>query len=214
MRLKAIVFDFNGTLVNDLELHVASYWRAGVDCGYPLSEETVRRYISFAPSEKRSLYYGEISNAEWEEVFSLKRKYYYELVDRNEILFPDTESALSVLAADFKLAVLSNTFRYMYERLCPAHLARLFQATLFYEEMPDPKPSPQPMLHIMEELGVDRNQCCYVGDSLTDLKMAKAAGVPMFGVTTGDNHAEEFKMAGADYVADDLTDLVRQLKSL
>jgi phosphoglycolate phosphatase len=214
MGLKAIVFDFNGTLVNDLDLHIESYWRAGKELGYPLTKQTVHRYISYSPSKKRLLYYGDISDAQWDEVFSLKQKYYYGMVDQRDILFPDTESALTELAASFALAVVSNTFRYMFERLCPADLSRLFQATLFFDEVADPKPSAEPLCRIMRSLGVKREECCYAGDSLTDIQMAKAAGVQMFAIATGNNSAAELGQGGADHVAANLTEFVRQIRRL
>jgi HAD superfamily hydrolase (TIGR01549 family) len=214
MDLKAIVFDFNGTLVNDLDLHIESYWRAGKELGYALTKQTVQRYISYSPSKKRLFYYGDISDAQWDEIFSLKQKYYFAMVDQRDILFPDTESALCELAASFALAVVSNTFRYMFERLCPAALSRLFQATLFFDEVVDPKPSAEPLRLIMQSLGVAAEECCYAGDSLTDIQMAKGAGVRMFAIATGNTSAAELAQGGADHVAANLSEFVRQIRRL
>ena len=48
--LDAIVFDYNGTLVDDLDLAVDSYHRAGLERGHRLSRETVLRHISSPPA--------------------------------------------------------------------------------------------------------------------------------------------------------------------
>jgi len=56
--LKAIVFDYNGTLVDDLDLAVESYYRAGKERGYRLAREKVLQHISQPPSAKRGLYFG------------------------------------------------------------------------------------------------------------------------------------------------------------
>ena len=56
----------------------------------------------------------------------------------------------------------------------------------------------------MEFLSVSTNECCYVGNALSDVKMAKSAGVKIFCVTTGHNSAAELRTAGADYIGGNL----------
>jgi HAD superfamily hydrolase (TIGR01549 family) len=211
--LKAIVFDYNGVLLNDLDYQVESYWQAGRDRGFEITIETVRQYISFPPSHKKDLYFGKISEAEWKKIFDLKEKYYYELIDQKDILFPGVEQILASLTRQFKLALVSNTIRSLFERTFPRHLADLFQATLFVDEVKKPKPSPQPLLKIIQILDVSEDECCYVGDSVEDIRMAKAAGVKIFSVSTGICSKEELVAAGADRLVANLKELFRLLSS-
>jgi HAD superfamily hydrolase (TIGR01549 family) len=210
--LKAIVFDYNGVLLNDLDYQVESYWQAGRDMGFDTTKETVRQYISHPPAQKKDLYFKNISETEWKKLFVIKEKCYYELIDQKDILFPDVEQILVSLTRQFKLALVSNTIRSLFERTFPRHLADLFQATLFVDEVKKPKPSPEPLLNIIQILDVSRDECCYVGDSVEDIRMAKAAGVKIFSVTTGICSKEELVAAGADRLVADLKDLSRQLK--
>jgi phosphoglycolate phosphatase-like HAD superfamily hydrolase len=210
--LKAIVFDYNGTLVDDLALNVEAYYRAGRELGFGgLTRETVLRHISQPPSQKRRLYCGEISDAQWEQVVQLRKKIYCELADPSRLLFPDTSAALTALSGTYTLAVLSNTFRSLYERLFPEHLAKLFQASLFFDEVPDPKPSPKPMQTMLASLGVDHHECGYAGDAVEDVQMAKAAGVTSFAITTGACSGLELSRAGADWVGANLKALAARL---
>ena len=210
--LKAIVFDYNGVLLNDLEYQIESYWQAGLDMGFDISRDTVKHYISFPPAQKRDLYFGKISETDWKNIFGLKEKYYYELIDQKDILFPDVEGILASLACQYKLALVSNTIRSLFERTFPRHLADLFQATLFVDEVKEPKPSPQPLLRIIRILEVSKDECCYVGDSVEDIRMANAADVKIFSMVTGICTKAELVEAGADCLVADLKDLVRQLK--
>jgi HAD superfamily hydrolase (TIGR01509 family) len=210
--LKAIVFDYNGTLVDDLPLNVEAYYRAGREMGFGgLTRETVLRHISQPPSLKRRLYFGDISDSQWEQVVQLRKKIYCELADPSRLLFPDTAAALTALSGKYSLAVLSNTFRFLYEHLFPEHLAKLFQASLFFDEVPDPKPSPKPMQTLLVTLGVDAHACGYVGDAVEDVQMAKAAGVRSFGITTGACSRAELTRAGADWVGSGLKALAARL---
>jgi HAD superfamily hydrolase (TIGR01549 family) len=211
--LKAIVFDYNGVLLNDLDYQVESYWQAGRDMGFDTTKETVRHYISYPPSHKKDLYFKNISEAEWKKVFDLKEKYYYALIDQKDILFPDVEQILASLTRQFKLALVSNTIRSLFERTFPRHLADIFQVTLFVDEVKKPKPSPQPLLNIIQILDVSRDECCYVGDSVEDIRMAKAAGVKIFSVATGVCSKEELVEAGADRLVADLKELSRLIRT-
>ena len=202
--LDAIVFDYNGTLVDDLDLSVDSYHLAGTERGHRLPRETVLRHISQPPSLKRSLYFGGIPDAEWQALVARRKAIYRELAQTRYRLFPETEAVLARLSGRFRLGVLSNTFRDLFEALFPATLRGLFQATLFFDEVADPKPSPAPMRTIMARLGVDPGRCGYVGDAVEDVQMARAAGVRSFALPTGACSADELRAAGADWVGPDL----------
>jgi HAD superfamily hydrolase (TIGR01509 family) len=206
--LKAIVFDYNGTLVDDLDLAVESYYRSGTERGYRLSRETVLQHISQPPSAKRGLYFGNVSDAEWAAIIERRKAIYADLARSVFKLFPQTESVLIALASRYRLGVLSNTFRDLFERLFPAHLAALFQASLFFDEVPDPKPSPAPMRAMLRTLGVDACECGYVGDAIEDVQMARAAGVRSFALPTGACSSKELRDAGADWVGPDLGTLL------
>ena len=202
--LKAVVFDYNSTLVDDLDLVVESYYRAGIERGYPISRDKILQHISQPPSAKRGLYFGDIPDAEWTAILDRRKAIYADLARSDFRLFPQTENTLLALSRRYRLGVLSNTFRALFERLFPPHLARLFEASLFFDEVADPKPSPAPMLAMMHTLGVTARECGYVGDAVEDVQMARAAGVGSFALATGACSARELHDAGADWVGPDL----------
>jgi len=66
---------------------------------------------------------------------------------------------------------------------------------------------------ILANLGVRRHECCYVGDSVEDIRMAKAAGVKIYSMATGTCSKEELVAAGADRVVASLKELSRLISS-
>jgi beta-phosphoglucomutase len=211
--LKAVIFDYNGVLLNDLEYQIESYWKAARDSGFTTAKATVRRYISYPPAQKKDLFFKKISDTEWKAVFDLKEQYYYQLIDQKKLLFPEVEKLLPSLAGHFALALVSNTVRSLFERTFPRNLADLFQVTLFANEVNAPKPSPQPLLNIVEILGIRLNECCYVGDAIEDIRMAKAAGVRIFSVATGVCSREALIEAGTDTLVANLKELSYLIES-
>jgi len=213
--LKAIVFDYNGTLVDDLHLHVEAYYRSGLRMGFEVARAQIERHISQPPSKKRLLYYGAISDAKWEEMIALRKRIYLEMAGEPQaLLFPDTAGALSVLAERFMLGVLSNTFRDLFERVFPRELSGLMAASLFFDEVPEPKPSPAPLLTLLGRLGVEPQACGYVGDALEDIQMARAAGARPFAVATGTCPAAALSAGGAEWVGGNLSALAAHLLAL
>lgn len=204
---KAIIFDYNGVLVDDLKFHEEAYWRAGRDVGIPLTRETVRKYLSHSPEQKRKPLYGDISDETWEAISKLRARFYFDLAEKGNVLFPDVEAVLTSLAERYVLALISNTRRDYFDRIFPRALATLFGETMFLDEIGKPKPSPDPLLIMMERLDISRDECCYVGDSVLDVQMAKRAGIKAFAVATGDNSQEELQAAGADCVVGNLSEL-------
>jgi HAD superfamily hydrolase (TIGR01549 family) len=212
--LKAIIFDYNGILVDDLKFHEEAYWRAGEHVGIPLTSETVRKYLSYSPEQKRKLLYGDISDETWKEISRLRARFYFELAEKGNVVFPDVEPVLIHLAHRYKLALISNTRRDYFSRIFPRKLVKLFRETMFLDEIGKPKPSPDPLLLMMERLGIGGEECCYVGDSVLDIQMAKGAGIKVFSVATGDNSYEELRAAGADWVVDNLSELREKLEAV
>ena len=70
------------------------------------------------------------------------------------------------------------------------------------------KPAPDGPLMIAGKFGVRPEECMYVGDTSTDMKTGKAAGMFTVGALWGFRDREELNANGADLVAEHPTDLV------
>ncbi|MFJ8815821.1 HAD family hydrolase [Amycolatopsis thermoflava] len=69
------------------------------------------------------------------------------------------------------------------------------------------KPHPHLLNQAVRTLGLPAEQCVFVGDSLTDIEAAKAAGVRSIGYANKPGKRERFTSAGADAITDVLTEL-------
>jgi len=208
---KAVIFDYNGVLINDLPVHEEAYLMAAKEVSLPITREIIRRHISTTAQQKRELYFGDISDQTWKRIFHLKTDYYFKLITKRDLVFPEVEDVLLSLKKRYLLGLISNTSRLHFEKVFPDHLACLFQTTIFGDEVVHPKPSLEPLIKIMGRLNVSTDQCCCVGDSISDVEMAKRAGIKIFAVTTGDNSKEDLVQAGPDWILDRLSELKDRL---
>ena len=72
---------------------------------------------------------------------------------------------------------------------------------------PRKKPDPLPLLHAAEKYRASPQECCLIGDSVTDVKAARAAGFYVVCVSYGYNHGQDIRDAKPDRVVDSLAEL-------
>ncbi|RKZ36395.1 MAG: phosphoglycolate phosphatase, partial [Gammaproteobacteria bacterium] len=82
-----------------------------------------------------------------------------------------------------------------------------FTAIVGGDCLPEKKPNPEPLLHAITLLDSDPEHALYVGDSETDVRAARAAGLTVICVTYGYNHGRDIRAAKPDAVIDSLAQL-------
>jgi phosphoglycolate phosphatase len=76
------------------------------------------------------------------------------------------------------------------------------------DTLPQHKPDPAPARHACRLLDVATSDALFVGDSVTDVETARAAGCPIVCVRDGYNHGTPATQLGADAVIDSLIQLL------
>ena len=115
--------------------------------------------------------------------------------------FPGVESALDTLAArGCRLAVCTNKLEWLAVRLLDAlALSQRFAAICGGDTFGLQKPNPEMLRRTIARAGGDAGSTVMVGDSLTDITTARAAGVPVVAVDYGYTERPVAEM-GADRV--------------
>jgi phosphoglycolate phosphatase len=115
--------------------------------------------------------------------------------------FPGLESALDTLAArNCRLAVCTNKLEWLAVRLLDAlALSQRFATICGGDTFGLQKPNPEMLRRTIARAGGDAGSTVMVGDSLTDITTARAAGVPVVAVDYGYTERPVAEM-GADRV--------------
>ena len=66
---------------------------------------------------------------------------------------------------------------------------------------------PQPLLMSAEKLGVDPKASLMLGDSMSDVKAARAAGFQIICMSYGYNHGVDIRESNPDVVIDSMAEL-------
>lgn len=86
-------------------------------------------------------------------------------------------------------------------------LEGVFGAVVTSDDVAAHKPDPEPLRRALELLGRGPEGACYVGDALTDVAAARAAGVEAIAVPWGSFTADELRAADPTHIATTVAEL-------
>lgn len=214
--LRAVVFDFDGVLVDSEPLH----FRALRDClraeGIALDEREY--YASYAAYDDRTAirlaleaFSVPFDAARVDEAARRKAAHFDELL-RGIPFFPGARELVRTLAAELPLAIASGALRSEIERiLTGGGLREPFQAIVGASDVERTKPDPMPYLRAVELLardtpGLRPEDCVAFEDTMAGIAAARSAGLKVIGVT---NTYPAEKLGAAHRVIDTLADVTR-----
>lgn len=203
-----IIFDLDGTLVDsrrDLANSV-NYALKDLDLP-PLEMEVVMSYVGDGLKKliNRSLSKNQLQKID--QVIAIFRSHYREHLLDFSTFYPNVENILCHFQAK-KMAVVSNK-PYEFTRLILERLNadNFFEIILGGDSLPEMKPDPGPILHILSQLGVSPDKAAIVGDGTTDIEAGKAANIWTCAVTYGLKKKEVLFKTNPDFMIDDLVEL-------
>ncbi len=176
--LRAVLFDWDGTLLNSFQADAAAYEEMFAQLGIGWGRGQLEQHYS--PDWYRVYRAAGIAEERWEEADELWRRAYLRQRPR---LMPGARQALAVLLGRYKLALVTSGHRArVAAQLRRFGLARAFTARICSEDAPRRKPHPAPLQLALRRLRLPPAACVYVGDAPEDVAMARAAGARAIGI--------------------------------
>jgi phosphoglycolate phosphatase len=129
----------------------------------------------------------EVTPAHLDEMHRFFLAHYSEHLCVKTRLFPGVAQALDQLEiAGFRLAVCTNKYEDLSVALLEGlGVAHRFAAICGRDSFPYCKPDPRHLTLTIEKAGGDLGRAVMVGDSMTDIATAKAAGIPVVALSFG-----------------------------
>lgn len=212
--IKACIFDLDGTLADTLE-----------SMAYVTNEIMQKYGLKTLPTDNFRYYSGEgadmlmqraLKDAGDKELIHYEegRRLYREMFAADPMYkvvpyegMPETLKELK--KRGIRLAVCSNKPHPAAVKVIAQLYGDDFDMVLGQSDAIRKKPAPDGPLMIAGKFGVRPEECMYVGDTSTDMKTGKAAGMFTVGALWGFRDREELNANGADLVAEHPTDLVK-----
>lgn len=200
-RIKLAIFDLDGTLINSLDdLTDATNYMLSAMAKGNITGEQVKKLVGQGARSLVERAIPGISPEELERALGYFITYNDEHIVDKTRLYPGVRGALmSLREAGYRLAVISNKNSALCRKVIEAlGVADIFEVVMGADAMPFRKPSPEPILRLLRDFGVNAENAVIVGDSINDVAAGKAAGVWTVGCTYG--YGELSEVEGADYV--------------
>ena len=202
--IKLVLFDFDMTLVD------SSY--AIAHCTNLLAEHFGLRKLS---REETLTIIGIHIEKAWENVWGDFRQEWLDYYRENFSVKEDSlirvfDSTIPTLEKLKRMGVKTGVASNRHNAPRPIKslgLEKYLDSIAGIKDVTRPKPAPDMILLSLAQLQIAKEHAVYTGDTDTDMKTAKAAGVRAIGMTTGNFTREQLLEAGADYVCDNLSEI-------
>ncbi len=207
---QAIIFDFDGTLVDASDAICHSFNAALEKCGLPrMDPERIRSMIGRPLVGMFERVAEGSSEADVDRFVSEYRSAFFTHSLVLTRLMPGTEETLTHFSSALKLGIAtSRKSDGALHILQNFGLLDYFSAVVGIEHVSVSKPDPEPIHRTLEQLQVPAERAVMVGDTTDDMMAGKRAGVMTVGVTTGTTSRAELIEGGADHVVTRLSALV------
>jgi HAD superfamily hydrolase (TIGR01509 family) len=199
-----VLFDVDGTLFDTNYLHTLTWSRAFSDAGEWAPMNAIHRLVGMG-SDRLVV---ELLGHESPDAVAARPRRYQELVGEArafrgaaQLLRLCHQSGLAVVIAT---SAISDELDALLEKL---DVADTITAQTTADDIDEPKPDPEVFVKAMEAGGIDPRRAIAVGDSVWDVKAARAAGIACITVESGGYSQHELSEDGAIQVYSDVKEL-------
>ncbi|TNF50937.1 MAG: phosphoglycolate phosphatase [Gammaproteobacteria bacterium] len=215
MRPHMILIDLDGTLVDSVPdlAYCVDAMMARLDRP-PHGEARVRNWVGNGVERlvRRSLIgqlEGEPDEADFQRAYPIFLELYRDNTSKRSQLFPGIRAGLDWLkAAGYPLGCVTNKAAQFTEPLLrDLEVRDYFEIVISGDTLPRSKPDPLPLLHAAAHFGAEPAEALMIGDSISDVKAARAAGFTIFCMSYGYNHGQDIRDYHPDAVLDSLTEV-------
>ena len=213
-KYKAIIFDWDGTLVDSTARIVDAMQMAIVENAMPvLTDHAIQQIIGLGLPEALKVLWPDITAAQSLQMqksyvanFSHHSKISVDFFDQAHEIFEQLKQLGYVLAV-----ATGKTRRGLDEMLDGMDVRDVFDITRCADETAS-KPGPIMLQQILNELKITHSQALMVGDTSFDLDMARNINMDSIGMTHGAHDSKILMASGAKALCHDLTDLLDWIK--
>jgi phosphoglycolate phosphatase len=214
-RPEMVLIDVDGTLVDsvpDLAYCVDAMMR---ELGMPeRGEAQVRQWVGNGVERlvKRALLNqldGEPDEALYARALPVFEALYRENTSKRSCLYDGVGEALDFLkSTGVRIGCVTNkASQFTLPLLKDLGVHDFFEVIICGDMLERKKPDPMPLLHAAEQLETRPSASLMIGDSMSDVKAARAAGFQIVCMSYGYNHGEDIRDYNPDAVIDSMAEI-------
>jgi len=213
--IKAVIFDWDGTLADTKEAVVRSFQKVLVEAGCLVSDEFIERRVGVGTKKTLEEVLEEcdvrFDDDMLENLAGEKIRIQANLTEIVS-LFDGAIELLENLQGRIKIALATMSSRKVVDKLLSEkRIGGYFDVVVSADEIFKPKPDPEVFLVSATKLGVKPEDCVVVEDSVFGVRAAKAAKMKCIAVSSGAYSWEELQEENPDLMINSLVEKERIL---
>ena len=199
--IKAIVFDFDGVIVDSEPLHYRAFLKTAQAQGFPVDfnyQEYLQKYVGFDDRDGframiESLDAGAVMTAEFprtiEALCTRKRDVFADIVREGFETIPGAIELIKGLPGDFPIAIASGATRndidIILDKLgIAARFNPIVSASDVHKSKPDPQTYRMALEGLQKQVALKPGEVVAIEDTAAGIESARGAGLHTLGITT------------------------------
>jgi phosphoglycolate phosphatase len=210
LRVRAVLFDVDGTLVDSIEAYHRVAELAAAPYGISIPREAVRRALNTnepfwelalpADLPDRAVlmpHLKEDAARQWQDALRVYGR-----------TLPKVRETLETLQRrGARLGIVTGSRSSSLQPLDESGLTKFFDAIITGQDVHRRKPDPEGLYRCAEMLGIVPSEAVYVGDTPLDIQASRAAGMGSIAVLSGAGDSALLSAAGPDWIIYSLGEL-------
>ncbi len=200
--IKVVIFDCDGVLFDSRQANINFYNSIRTHFGLPPMSKEEEDYVHIHTAYESVRYI--FRNTPYRDIaqqYRIEKDYSPFIKDMK--MEPKLEELLKILKSHFRLAIATNRSNTIGPVLEHFGLKKFFDIVVSSLDVKNIKPHPESLYKILNYFNISNKEAIYVGDSIVDYQMAKAANISFI--------AYKNRSLTADYHVDNLMEIANIL---
>jgi len=213
---KAVIFDFDDTIVSTKHNHITSFIEAAKKYDLTLKKNDIKKNYGLPTIVILQNVFPDESASKLKKIGKEKDVIYRKIVRKKGIrTFSGVRSLLQHLQKNqIKTGIMSaDKVKNIKLVLKENDIFEYFQTIIGADVIDSHKPEPDGLVKTAKKISTDPKHCVFIGDSKYDMLAAKRAKMTPIGITTGFYSKNQLKSNGAQMTFEKHTDILDAIKS-
>jgi len=203
--IKALLFDWDGTLVDSAHLGLAAFEKTFNELGVVFAHDIYE--AKYSPNWYSTYEALGLPKDLWHVADNLWTQHYGE--QSAPLIEGVGETLLALRKKGYQLGIVTSGNRIRVTReLAQSVLKDAFSITVCSEDIVNKKPDPEGLLLAMRGINVDPSRCAYVGDAPEDIEMGRRGNALTVGVRSAYPSSGRVLAAKPDLYLERIAELV------
>lgn len=208
--IKAILFDFDGTLADTAPGIVKTMEQTFLRMGVKVPSEEAMKATIGLPLKQALQMLGDLNDEEAEVATNTYRELFPTYEVNYVSIFPMVKETLEKLSTSgIRLAIVTSRESQSLDMICEHHsIKSFFETRVTQSDHLTPKPAPDMVLALLDRMGLAKEDVWVVGDTTYDIEMGNSAGCRTIAVTYGNHTKEKLSSVHPTYMIDRFEELL------